>query len=80
MAKITKEELQSLHDSLNKVNQAKIVLADLTLQVHYAQLEVLKISEELSGVQKGLEAKYGNISIDISSGEYEEIVEEAVEA
>ena len=71
MEKITKEELKSLQESVGKLNEFKIALADVTTQKHLLQLEVIKHSETLSGVQRGLESKYGNISIDIQTGEYE---------
>jgi len=71
MEKITEEELKSLQESVGKLNEFKIALADVTTQKHLLQLEVIKHSETLSGVQRGLESKYGNISIDIQTGEYE---------
>ena len=71
MEKITKEELKSLQESVGKLNEFKIALADATTQKHLLQLEVIKHSETLSGVQRGLESKYGNISINIQTGEYE---------
>ena len=71
MEKLTEEELKSLQESVGKLNEFKIALADATTQKHLLQLEVIKHSETLSGVQRGLESKYGNISIDIHTGEYE---------
>ena len=71
MEKITEEELKSLQESVGKLNEFKIALADATTQKHLLQLEVIKHSETLSGVQRGLESKYGNISVDIQTGEYE---------
>ena len=71
MEKITEEELKSLQESVGKLNEFKIALADVTTQKHLLQLEVIKHSETLSGVQRGLESKYGNISIDIQTGKYE---------
>lgn len=71
MEKITEEELKSLQETVGKLNEFKIALADATTQKHLLQLEVIKHSETLSGVQRGLESKYGNISIDIQTGEYE---------
>ena len=71
MEKLTEEELKSLQESVGKLNEFKIALADATTQKHLLQLEVIKHNETLSGVQRGLESKYGNISIDIQTGEYE---------
>lgn len=70
MEKLTEEELKSLQESVGKLNEFKIALADATTQKHLLQLEVIKHSETLSGVQRGLESKYGNISVDIQTGEY----------
>ena len=79
MATITKDELNSLQQAINKVNEAKAILGDVYTQAHYAQLEVLKHNESLLGVQKGLESKYGSISVDIQTGEYTEEAQEVVE-
>ncbi len=78
MEKLTEEELKSLQESVGKLNEFKMALADATTQKHLLQLEVIKHSESLSGVQRGLESKYGNISIDIQTGEYELHKEETV--
>lgn len=79
MATITKEELSSIQESFNKLNEAKVILGDINTQAYIAQLEVLKLNENLRGIQSGLESKYGNIELDIATGEYKEVVEEATE-
>ena len=79
MATITKDELNSLQQAINKVNEAKAILGDVHTQAHYAQLEVLKHNEALLGIQKGLESKYGAITVDIQTGEYTEEAQEAQE-
>lgn len=35
------------------------------------QVEVLKHAENLAGVQRGLESKYGNIEVNLETGDYE---------
>lgn len=77
MAQIEKEELNSLQDAIRKLNESKIIFSEISIQAHQAQLEIFKNSEILSGIQKGLETKYGNISVDINTGEYESVAEEA---
>ena len=79
MEKLTEEELKSLQESVGKLNEFKIALADATTQKHLLQLEVIKHSETLSGIQRGLESKYGNISIDIQTGEYELLKEKTTD-
>ena len=76
-AKLTEEELKSIQTAVSNVNQAKTILGDVTTQAHLAQLQVLELDKALQEEQKALEGKYGSISIDISTGEYEEVVEEA---
>jgi len=76
MEKLTEEELKSLQESVGKLNEFKIALADATTQKHLLQVEVLKHNETLSGIQRGLESKYGNITVDIQTGEYDVVKEE----
>jgi hypothetical protein len=75
--KLTEEELKAVQTAVSNVNQAKTILGDATTQAHLAQLQVLELDKALQEEQKTLEAKYGAISIDINTGEYEEVVEEA---
>ena len=75
--KISSEELKSLQEALSNVNQAKTILGDVTTQAYIAQMQVLETDKVLQKEQKTLEEKYGSISLDISTGEYEEVVEEA---
>lgn len=77
MAQISQEELTSLQQAVGKLNEAKIMFSDISSQAYQAQLEIFKYNEMLNGIQKGLETKYGNISVDINTGEYEAVVEEA---
>lgn len=69
--KLTDEELKSLQESVGKLNNFKLALADATTQKHMLQVEVLKHAENLAGVQRGLESKYGNIEVNLETGEYE---------
>ena len=57
MDKLTDEELKSLQESVAKLNEFKIALSDAATQKHLLQLEVIKHSESLSGIQRGLESK-----------------------
>lgn len=76
---LTEEELKAIQTAVSNVNQAKTILGDVQTQAHLAQLQVLEMDKALQEEQKALEGKYGSISIDINTGEYEEVVEEAEE-
>jgi len=76
-AKLTEEELKSIQTAVSNVNQAKTILGDFTNQAHKAQLQLSAMEEAMASAQKELEDKYGSISVDLTTGEYEEVVEEA---
>jgi flagellin-like hook-associated protein FlgL len=76
-AKLTEEELKSIQTAVSNLNQAKTILGDVTNQAHKAQLQVNSMEEAMATAQKALEDTYGSISVDLTTGEYEEVVEEA---
>ena len=76
-AKLTEEELKSIQTAVSNLNQAKTILGDVTNQAHKAQLQVNSMEEAMGAAQKELEDKYGSITVDLTTGEYEEVVEEA---
>lgn len=77
--KLTEEELKSIQTAVSNLNQAKTILGDLSNQAYKAQLQVVSMEEAMGAAQKSLEDTYGSISVDLSTGEYEEVVEEAEE-
>ena len=77
--KLKEEELKAIQGAVSKLNQAKTILGDVTNQAHKAQLQVNQAEEALAEEQKVLEANYGSITVDLNTGEYEEVVEEAEE-
>lgn len=78
-AKLKEEELKAIQGAVSNVNQAKTILGDLTNQAYKAQLQVVAMEEALQAEQKKLEDTYGSITVDLNTGEYEEVVEEAEE-
>ena len=77
--KLTEEELKSIQTAVSNVNQAKTILGEATNQAFKAQLQVNSMEEAMTSAQKELEDKYGSITVDLTTGEYEEVVEEAEE-
>ena len=77
--KLSEEELKSIQTAVSNLNQAKTILGDLSNQAYKAQLQVVSMEEAMAAAQKSLEDTYGSISVDLSTGEYEEVVEEAEE-
>jgi len=77
--KLKEEELKSIQTAVSNLNQAKTILGEATNQAYKAQLQVVSMEEAMSEEQKVLEATYGAITVDLNTGEYEEVVEEAEE-
>lgn len=75
--KLKEEELKSIQTAVSNLNQAKTILGDLSNQAYKAQLQVVAMEEAMAAAQKSLEDTYGSISVDLNTGEYEEVVEEA---
>ena len=75
--KLKEEELKAIQGAVSNVNQAKTLLGDATNNAYKAQLQVIAMEEALGAEQKKLEDAYGSITVDLNTGEYEEVVEEA---
>lgn len=78
-AKLKEEELKAIQTAVSNLNQSKTILGDAVNNAHKAQLQVVAMEEALGAEQKKLEEAYGSITVDLNTGEYEEVVEEAVE-
>ena len=75
--KLTKDELEQVRKAVNSVRALTNRIGDLEIAKSTMIAEYQKAQAQLAEEQKILQDKYGNISIDIESGEYEEVVEEA---
>tara|TARA_R100000541_G_scaffold58685_1_gene70296 strand:- start:233 stop:478 length:246 start_codon:yes stop_codon:yes gene_type:complete len=74
--KLTENELKSLQENVNKLNQVHMELGRLENQKHKILHQMNDIEKEFDEVQKEFEDKYGKVSIDISNGELSEIKED----
>ena len=77
--KLKDEELTAIQAAVSNVNQAKTILGDAMNNAHKAQLQVTAMEEALQAEQKKLEEAYGAITVDLKTGEYEAVVQEAEE-
>lgn len=68
MSKLTKEELKDLKKSVEKVNSIQIQIGGVEIQKHELLHSVDIASKELMTVQKALQEKYGDVSVDIETG------------
>jgi hypothetical protein len=76
MAKITDEQLKQLQEQVNTINQNQLKIGSLETQKHTLIHNGVELQNQLRGIQDELEKEYGKVSVNISTGEYEEIKEE----
>ena len=78
--KISKKELENIQSQVNKMNEIQFKVGELEVSKSRLLANYAKEQEVFSDIQKTLSDKYGNISIDLTTGEYkEEVVEDAQE-
>ena len=80
MAKIKDEQLKQLQDQVNTINQNQLQIGNLETQKHSLIHNGVELQNQLKGIQDELEKEYGKVTINISTGEYEDIKEEEEEA
>jgi len=74
--KITDDELKSVQEKVNNMNQAQMQVGGLEVQKN-AALEALKgLQMDLQVIQKDLEEKYGKVSVNLTDGTISEIPED----
>lgn len=76
MAKIKDEQLKQLQDQVNTINQNQLKIGSLETQKHTLIHNGVELQNQLRGIQDELEKEYGKVTVNISTGEYEEIKEE----
>ena len=65
---ISKEQLDSLQDVVNKINKAQLQMGIFTTNIHQLSHHVAGLNDELVLMQNSLEKEYGTMDIDILSG------------
>ena len=76
MAKITDEQLKQLQEQVNTINQNQLQIGNLEIQKHSLIHNGVELQNQLRGIQDELEKEYGKVTINISTGEYEDIKKE----
>ena len=66
---VTKEELQKLQESVNKINNLQMQIGGLEAQKHETLHELSGATQALQSIQKELEDVYGKVSVNLQTGE-----------
>jgi uncharacterized membrane protein len=77
MAKIKQEELEAVTSIKKELDTLVSEIGVVETQKHALLHKVAEVNESLAKEKKVLEEAYGKISIDLETGEYTEITEEA---
>jgi len=77
MAKIKQEELKAVTSIKKELDALVSEIGVIETQKHALLHKVAEVNESLAKEKKTLEKAYGKISIDLETGEYTEINEEA---
>jgi allophanate hydrolase subunit 1 len=72
VSKIENDELSDLQELVKNINQYQLQIGGFEAQKHDLLHQLVGIKQSLNDLQKNLEDKYGNVSIDIQSGEIKE--------
>lgn len=67
--KVTAEELTALNEKINAMNKLQIQIGGLEAHKYDMLTALSTLNIEMQGIQKGLEAKYGAVNIDLATGE-----------
>lgn len=70
--KLTQEELKELQEAVNGMNNLQLQIGGLEAQKHELLHSMETAKSTLAEVQKKLEDIYGQVSVDISTGDIKE--------
>ena len=74
--KVTKDELKSIQDKVNKINSIQMQIGGMEVQKLQAIDHIKSLQTELNVIQTSLESKYGKVSVNITDGSLKEIPSE----
>ena len=77
MAKIKQEELEAVASIKKELDALVSEIGVIETQKHSFLHKIAEVNEKLAKEKNSLEETYGKISIDLKTGEYTEITEEA---
>ena len=75
-AMITEEQLKTIQDQQNKLNEGLRTLGVLDVQKQNVHGQIAELSKEIEATKKELEDEYGQVNIDLTDGSYAEIEKE----
>ncbi len=71
---ITDEELTSVKSAVEAINRVQVQVGGIELQKHDLMHSMKTLTDSLESIQTALQEKYGDVVIDITTGEMQENV------
>lgn len=78
--KITKDELAAVQGAVNNINNLYMTVGRAIVGIINDSGNLDTLEAALKEQQQALEEKYGSVTVNLQTGEYEEVKEEAEEA
>lgn len=75
--KITKDELAAVQGAVNNINNLYMTVGRAIVGIINDSGNLDTLEAALKEQQQSLEEKYGSVTVNLQTGEYEEVVEEA---
>lgn len=75
--KITKDELAAVQGAVNNINNLYMTVGRAIVGIINESVNLDTLEAALKEQQQSLEEKYGSVTVNLQTGEYEEVVEEA---
>ena len=69
MKKVTDEQLEQLQKFVATINEGQAAIGGLEIQKQELVREVEKMIADLKGMQADLEKEYGNVTVNLTTGE-----------
>lgn len=69
MKKISEEQLEQLQKFVNAINEGQIALGGLEMQKQDVLSQIAAVRQQLSAVQAELKEEYGDVTVDLKTGE-----------
>ena len=69
MKKVTDEQLEQLQKFVNTINEGQATIGGLEMQKQEMISQVEKVIADLKSMQADLEKEYGNVTVNLTTGE-----------
>jgi hypothetical protein len=74
---ITEQELTEIKDLVSKIQKVENDVLEFEFRKHHSMHMHAELNSQLDNAKKAIETNYGKINVNLETGEYTEIIEDA---